>query len=75
QTLASQPGGIWVSWGLLPGNTKDATSEYVNNLGGSVGLLVQSPSDASVDEVPTGDLETAKVYAKRVQAIVNKIYG
>ncbi|MFV5424048.1 NADPH-dependent FMN reductase, partial [Acinetobacter baumannii] len=44
-------------------------------LGGSVGLLVQSPSDASVDEVPTGDLETAKVYAKRVQAIVNKIYG
>ncbi|ELW9271596.1 NADPH-dependent FMN reductase, partial [Acinetobacter baumannii] len=35
----------------------------------------QSPSDASVDEVPTGDLETAKVYAKRVQAIVNKIYG
>ncbi|ENF1851141.1 NADPH-dependent FMN reductase, partial [Acinetobacter baumannii] len=28
-----------------------------------------------VDEIPTGDLETAKVYAKRVQAIVNKIYG
>ncbi|KRI39575.1 NADPH-dependent FMN reductase [Acinetobacter baumannii] len=75
QTLASQHGGIWVSLGLLPANTKDATCEDVNNLGGSVGLLVQSPSDASVDEVPTGDLETAKVYAKRVQAIVNKIYG
>ncbi len=75
QTLASQHGGIWVSLGLLPANTKDATREDVNNLGGSVGLLVQSPSDASVDEVPTGDLETAKVYAKRVQAIVNKIYG
>lgn len=74
QTLASQHGGIWVSLGLLPANTKDATREDVNNLGGSVGLLVQSPSDASVDEVPTGDLETAKVYAKRVQAIVNKIY-
>ncbi|EJB8537600.1 flavodoxin family protein [Acinetobacter baumannii] len=75
QTLASQHGGIWVSLGLLPANTKDATREDVNNLGGSVGLLVQSPSDASVDEIPTGDLETAKVYAKRVQAIVNKIYG
>ncbi|MFW2735644.1 flavodoxin family protein, partial [Acinetobacter baumannii] len=69
QTLASQHGGIWVSLGLLPANTKDATREDVNNLGGSVGLLVQSPSDASVDEVPTGDLETAKVYAKRVQAV------
>jgi hypothetical protein len=34
--------------------------------------LVQSPSDASVDEIPTGDLETAKAYAKRVQAIVKK---
>ncbi|MDC5431800.1 NADPH-dependent FMN reductase, partial [Acinetobacter baumannii] len=49
--------------------------EDVNNLGGSVGLLVQSPSDASVEEIPTGDLETEKVYAQRVQSIVNKIYG
>ncbi|MBJ8438064.1 flavodoxin family protein [Acinetobacter lactucae] len=73
QTLASQHGGIWVSLGLLPANTKDATREDVNNLGGSVGLLVQSPSDASVEEVPTGDLETAKLYAQRVQSIVNKI--
>lgn len=75
QTLASQHGGIWVSLGLLPANTKDATREDVNNLGGSVGLLVQSPSDASVEEVPAGDLETAKLYAQRVQNIVNKIFG
>ncbi len=75
QTLASQHGGIWVSLGLPPSNTKRATREDVNNLGGSVGLLVQSPSDASVDEIPTGDLETAKLYAKRVQGIVNKIFG
>lgn len=75
QTLASQHGGIWVSLGLLPANTKNAKREDVNNLGGSVGLLVQSPSDASVDEIPTGDLETAKLYAKRVQGIVNKIFG
>lgn len=75
QTLASQHGGIWVSLGLPPSNTKSATREDVNNLGGSVGLLVQSPSDASVDEIPTGDLETAKLYAKRVQGIVNKIFG
>lgn len=67
QTLASQHGGIWVSLGLLPANTKTATREDVNNLGGSVGLLVQTPSDASVDEIPSGDLETAKLYAKRVK--------
>lgn len=64
-----------MSLGLPPSNTKSATREDINNLGGSVGLLVQSPSDASVDEIPTGDLETAKLYAKRVQGIVNKIFG
>ncbi|USE82525.1 flavodoxin family protein [Acinetobacter tibetensis] len=72
QTLASQHGGIWVSLGLLPANSKSATREDVNNLGGSVGLLVQTPSDASVDEIPSGDLETAKVYAKRIAKITNK---
>ncbi|OEY94083.1 NADPH-dependent FMN reductase [Acinetobacter proteolyticus] len=75
QTLASQHGGIWVSLGLLPANTKDAKREDVNSLGGSVGLLVQSPSDASTDEIPTGDLETAKLYAKRVKSIVEKLHG
>ncbi|MCM1960123.1 flavodoxin family protein [Acinetobacter modestus] len=75
QTLASQHGGIWVSLGLLPANTKSAKREDVNNLGGSVGLLVQSPSDASVDEIPTGDLETAKLYAERVKSIVEKLHS
>lgn len=69
QTLASQHGGIWVSLGLLPANSKTASREDVNNLGGSIGLLVQTPSDASVDEIPSGDLETAKVFAQRVQKI------
>ncbi len=75
QTLASQHGGIWVSLGLLPANTKAAKREDVNNLGGSVGLLVQSPSDASVDQIPTGDLETAKLYAERVKSIVEKLHS
>ena len=75
QTLASQHGGIWVSLGLLPANTKAAKREDVNNLGGSVGLLVQSPSDASVDEIATGDLETAKLYAERVKSIVEKLHS
>ncbi|MCZ8251618.1 MAG: flavodoxin family protein [Hylemonella sp.] len=73
QTLASQHGGIWVSLGLLPSNSKAATRNDINNLGGSVGLLVQSPSDASVDEIPQGDLETAKAYGQRVAEVARKL--
>lgn len=69
QTLASQHGGIWVSLGMLPSNTKAATASDPNRLGGSVGLMVQSPSDASVDEIPAGDLDTAKRYGQRVAAV------
>ena len=75
QTLASQHGGIWVSLGMLPSNTKAAARTDLNNLGGSVGLLVQSPSDASVDEIPQGDLDTAKSYGKRIAEIAGKLKG
>lgn len=75
QTLAAQHGGLWVSLGIPPSNTKAATRQNLNSLGGSVGLLVQSPADASTDEIPTGDLETAKVFAKRVQAVVAKFFA
>ena len=47
-TLASQHGGIWVSLGMLPSNTKAAQRTDLNNLGGSVGAMAQSPSDAGV---------------------------
>lgn len=75
QTLASQHGGIWVSLGLLPSNSKAATRNDINNLGGSVGLLVQSPSDASVDEIPQGDLDTAKRYGQRIAEVASKLRG
>ncbi|AXS78985.1 flavodoxin family protein [Dechloromonas sp. HYN0024] len=73
QTLASQHGGLWVSLGLLPANSKAATHADVNHLGGSVGLLVRSPSDASVDEIPSGDLDTAKRYGQRVADIARRL--
>jgi len=73
QTLASQHGGIWASLGLLPSNSKGATRNDINNLGGSVGLLVQSPSDASVDEIPQGDLDTAHSYGRRVADVAAKL--
>jgi len=73
QTLASQHGGIWVSLGLPPANSKAATRNDVNNMGGSVGLLVQTPADASVDEIPAGDLETAKQYGARIAAVTARL--
>ncbi|AXL50151.1 NADPH-dependent FMN reductase [Paraburkholderia caffeinilytica] len=75
QTLASQHGGIWVSLGLTPSNTKAASRGDVNNLGGSVGALVQSPSDAGADEISTGDLETVKLYAARVSEVAKRLHG
>ncbi|MFO1233763.1 MAG: NAD(P)H-dependent oxidoreductase [Rivihabitans pingtungensis] len=59
QTLASQHGGIWVSLGLMPSNTLNASRNDVNNLGGSVGLLVQALSDAGAEAIPDGDIDTA----------------
>ena len=75
QTLASQQGGIWVSLGMMPANSKAATRNDVNNLGGSVGVLVQSPSDASPAEMSAGDLETAKLYGQRVASTAAKLRG
>ena len=72
-TLASQHGGVWVSLGLLPSNTKTASRNDLNNLGGSVGLLVQSPSDVGADEIPQGDLDTAKSYGSRVAEFAGKL--
>lgn len=73
QTLASQHGGIWVSLGLMPANSKAAQRTDINNLGGSVGVLVQSPADASTDEIPQGDLDTAKAYGQRVASIAARL--
>jgi NAD(P)H dehydrogenase (quinone) len=71
-TLASQHGGLWVSLGLMPSNSKAAQRNDINNLGGSIGLLAQSPSDSSPAEMLNGDLETAKLYGKRIATVATK---
>ncbi len=73
QTLASQHGGIWVSLGLPPSNTLAAKRTDVNNLGASVGVLVQSPTDADASAIPAGDLETARLYGERVAAVAKRL--
>ena len=65
-TLAMQLGGVWVGLGLMPSNSKAAQRTDINNLGASIGAYMQSPSDASVDEIPQGDLDTAVAYGERI---------
>ena len=74
-TLAAQHGGLWISRGMLPANQLAATRNDVNNLGGSVGLLVQAPSDAGADKIPQGDVDTARKFGERVAAVVGKFKG
>lgn len=69
QTLASQHGGIWVSLGLAPANLKASTHAELNHIGGSLGPMLRSPADASVEDIPEGDLATAEAYGRRVAAI------
>jgi len=69
-TLAMQHGMIWAGTGMMPANTKAATRNDLNFVGGFTGLLSQSPADATPDEAPLpGDLETAKVFGARIAAV------
>ncbi|SAL78877.1 flavodoxin/nitric oxide synthase [Caballeronia peredens] len=75
-TLAMQHGMIWVGTGMMPSNTKAATRNDLNFVGGFTGLLTQSPADASPDEAPPpGDLETAKVYGARIAEVTARWIG
>jgi NAD(P)H dehydrogenase (quinone) len=68
-TLAMQHSMIWAGTGMMPANTKAATRDDLNYVGGFTGLLTQSPADASPEEAPPpGDLETAKEFGARVAA-------
>ena len=65
-TLAMQHGGIWVSQGMVPSNSKTAQRNDLNYLGSYSGAIAQSPSDAGAHEMLPGDLATARVFGKRV---------
>jgi NAD(P)H dehydrogenase (quinone) len=65
-TLAMQHSGVWVGTGMMPSNSKAAQRNDINYVGSFSGAMMQSPSDASVDEVLPGDLETARLFGQRV---------
>ncbi len=74
-TLAMQHSGVWLGTGLMPSNSKAATRNDTNYMGSFAGAMAQSPSDASPAEMPQGDLDTAKLFGKRVAEMAAKLRG
>ena len=74
-TLAMQHSGIWVGTGMMPSNSKAAQRNDVNYVGSFSGAMMQTPSDASVDEVAAGDLETARQFGERVAKVARQFRG
>lgn len=72
-TLAMQHSGVWVGTGMMPSNSKAAHRNDLNFVGSSSGAMAQTPSDAGVDEMLRGDLETAKQFGKRVAEIAGRL--
>lgn len=73
--FAAQHGMHWVNLGLLPGNNSSTGSvEDLNRLGGFLGAMAQSNSDAGPDLAPTAaDLKTAAHLGQRVAEVVRQL--
>lgn len=71
-TLSQQHSMIWVGTGMMPSNTKAAQRNDINYVASSSGAMAQTPSDAGVDEMLPGDLETAKLFGVRIAEIAGK---
>ena len=68
-TLSQQHGMVWVGTGLMPSNSKAATRNDINYVASFSGAMASTPSDASVDEMLPGDLETARLFGERIAAV------
>ena len=72
-TLAMQHSMLWSGTGMMPSNSKAATRNDVNYVGSFGGLMTATPSDASVEEVVPGDLETARRFGQRIAEVAAKL--
>ena len=68
-TLSQQHSMIWVGTGMMPSNSKAATRNDINYVASFAGAMASTPSDASVDEMLPGDLETARRFGERIAAV------
>lgn len=71
-TVSMQHSMVWVGAGMMPSNSKAATRNDVNYVASFSGAMASTPSDASVDEMLPGDLETARLFGARVAAVAAK---
>jgi NAD(P)H dehydrogenase (quinone) len=71
--LAMQQGMIWVGQAIMPpslSGVEGPDSKHHNRLGSSMGLMTQANAQSGPDIAPPiGDLETAKLFGKRVAEI------
>ncbi len=65
-TLSQQHSMLWIGTGMMPSNSKAALRDDLNFVGSFSGLMTVSPSDASVEEIPAGDLATARAFGQRI---------
>lgn len=72
-TLAMQHGGVWIGNDVMPSNSKAAQRNDPNFLGSFSGAMAQSPADAGANEMPQGDLDSAKVFGQRVAAFAARV--
>jgi multimeric flavodoxin WrbA len=72
-TLAMQHSGVWVGTGMMPSNSKAAGRNDLNYVASFAGAMAQTPSDASVEEMLPGDLETARQFGARVAATSQRL--
>ena len=72
-TLSMQHAMIWVSQGLMPANTKASRRDDVNYLSSFAGLATATPSDASPDEMVSGDIRTAVLFGKRIRETAERL--
>jgi multimeric flavodoxin WrbA len=72
-TLAQQHGMIWAGTGMMPSNAKNAHRDDINYLSSFAGLATATPSDASADEVPLGDIATANLFGQRIATAARRL--
>jgi multimeric flavodoxin WrbA len=65
-TLAMQQAMIWVGQPSLNDGT-------VNRIGSNSGVMAQVGPTSPAEEIPQGDLDTAKAYGERVAAVAAKL--
>ncbi len=71
-TLSQQHSMIWVGTGLMPSNKKSSGRNDTNYVASFSGAMATSPSDAGVDDMLPGDLETARLFGVRVAEVTSK---